>query len=83
MVGCLSFTVVSLSLQGDGGDSSPTLLAVHKGLVFFVGTAAPILVNWMLWPFVARHELRYALSSMLFFMSVAYRSNDPTILYPE
>ena len=55
------------------------MLAVVKGLSFLVGTVVSIVVNWVLWPFVARHELRYALSSMLFFMSVIYRSRKPDL----
>ncbi|KAF7560596.1 hypothetical protein G7046_g3567 [Stylonectria norvegica] len=74
LVGCFSFTVISLGLRNHTGSQSAELLAVHKGLVFFVGTTTPIIVNWILWPFVARHELRTALSSMLFFMSIIYRS---------
>ncbi|KAJ6437779.1 Brefeldin A-sensitivity protein 4 [Purpureocillium lavendulum] len=85
LVGCLSFTVISLGLQVNGADSdtSPALLAVLKGTVFVVGTVAPIPVNWVLWPFVARHELRYALSSMLFFMSVIYRGVVAKYVYFE
>ncbi|KAH7238918.1 hypothetical protein BKA59DRAFT_402587 [Fusarium tricinctum] len=74
LVGCLSFTVISLSLRSHSEDSSITLLGVHKGIVFFVGTIAPILINWILWPFIARHELRHALSSMIIFMSIMYRN---------
>lgn len=74
LVGCFSFTVISLGLRDSSNARSAALLAVKRGLVFFVGTAAPIIVNWLLWPFVARHELRSALSSMLFFMSIIYRS---------
>ncbi|KAF7546762.1 hypothetical protein G7Z17_g8193 [Cylindrodendrum hubeiense] len=81
LVGCLSFTVISLGLRNHSGASSATLLAVHKGLVFFVGTTTPIIVNWVLWPFVARHELRYALSSMVFFMSVIYRNVVANYVY--
>lgn len=76
-VGCLSFTVVSLSIQYSNRDDSVALLAVIEGLSFLVGTVVPIIVNWVLWPFVARHELRSALSSMLFFMSIIYRSKIP------
>lgn len=39
-----------------------------------MGTVVTVFVNWILWPFVARHELRRALSSMIFFMSIMYRS---------
>ncbi|RSL69146.1 hypothetical protein CEP54_002385 [Fusarium duplospermum] len=81
LVGCLSFTVISLSLRDHPGVSSAALLGVHKGLVFFVGTTTPIVVNWCLWPFVARHELRSALSSMLFFMSVMYRNVVANYVY--
>ncbi|KAM0426760.1 hypothetical protein ACHAPT_008076 [Fusarium lateritium] len=81
LVGCLSFTVISLGLRDHPGESSAALLGVHKGLVFFVGTTTPIVVNWILWPFVARHELRSALSSMLFFMSVMYRNVVANYVY--
>jgi hypothetical protein len=33
-----------------------------------------VVINWIWWPFVARHELRKAVSAMLFFMSIIYRS---------
>ncbi|KAI5467737.1 hypothetical protein BGZ63DRAFT_410626 [Mariannaea sp. PMI_226] len=81
LVGCLSFTVVSLSLRDHVGPSSVALIAIYKGLAFFIGTIAPIIVNWILWPFVARHELRYALSSMLFFMSTIYRNVVANYVY--
>jgi hypothetical protein len=74
LVGCISFSVISLGLQNHKGDAATNILAVAKGISFLIGTAVPILVNWVLWPFVARHELRFALSSMLFFMSIIYRS---------
>ncbi|KAF4984902.1 hypothetical protein FDECE_16993 [Fusarium decemcellulare] len=80
LVGCLSFTVISLGLRDHPGMSA-ALLGVHRGLVFFVGTTTPIVVNWVLWPFVARHELRSALSSMLFFMSVMYRNVVANYVY--
>ncbi|KAF4972415.1 hypothetical protein FSARC_982 [Fusarium sarcochroum] len=81
LVGCLSFTVISLSLRNHLGESSVALLGVHKGIVFFVGTIAPIIVNWVLWPFVARHELRFALSSMIFNMSIMYRNVVANYVY--
>ncbi|PFH57150.1 hypothetical protein XA68_15436 [Ophiocordyceps unilateralis] len=74
LIGCLSFTVISLRLQVESEGTSPTLLAVYSGVAFLIGATVPIVVNWVLWPFVARHELRRALSSMMFFMSVIYRS---------
>ncbi|KAH0601692.1 hypothetical protein MHUMG1_00571 [Metarhizium humberi] len=38
-------------------------------------------INWVLWPFVARRELRHALSSMLFFMSILYRNVVGSYVY--
>ncbi|PHH58933.1 hypothetical protein CDD82_2605 [Ophiocordyceps australis] len=82
LVGCMSFTVISQSLV-TSRDASPVLLAVLQGVVFLVGTTVPIVVNWALWPFVARHELRSALSTMMFFMSVVYRSVVGRYVYFE
>ncbi|KAF4978775.1 hypothetical protein FZEAL_4889 [Fusarium zealandicum] len=81
LVGCLSFTVISLGLRNHPDTSSAALIGVHKGLVFFVGITTPVVLNWILWPFIARHELRYALSSMLFFMSVMYRNVVANYVY--
>ncbi|KAL6873005.1 hypothetical protein J3F83DRAFT_713461 [Trichoderma novae-zelandiae] len=83
LVGCLSFTVVSLQLQAGQLPSSPASTAVLRGVIFLVGTTAPILVNWCLWPFVARHELRKSLSSMLFFLSIIYRNVVAKYIYFE
>ncbi|EYB31153.1 hypothetical protein FG05_09510 [Fusarium graminearum] len=81
LIGCLSFTVISLSLRNHSADASVTLLGVHKGVAFLVGTIAPIIVNWILWPFVARHELRGALSSMIYYMSIMYRNVVANYVY--
>lgn len=39
-----------------------------------VGVVASVIVNWILWPFVARHDLRKAVATMLFYSSIVYRS---------
>ncbi|TFB00295.1 Protein BRE4 [Trichoderma ghanense] len=83
LVGCLSFTVVSLQVQAGHLPSSPAVTAALRGVIFLVGTTAPIIVNWCLWPFVARHELRKALSSMLFFLSIIYRNVVAKYIYFE
>lgn len=75
----MSFTVVSLNLHNRPKDDAAVTFTIAMGLCFFVGTAVPILVNWVLWPFVARHELRSAMSSMIFFMSIIYRSTHPLL----
>lgn len=73
VVGCLSFTVVSLSAYTSRGQPSITTIAWTRGLAFAVGVIAAMLVNWMLWPFIARHELRKSLSSMMLHTAILYR----------
>ena len=67
VAGCLSFVVVSLNeyTLHDQAHGSVAKIAWTRGLAFVVGIMAAIVVNWFLWPFVARHELRKSLSSMM------------------
>jgi hypothetical protein len=61
--------------------SSPALHATIQGAAFAAGVVAAVVVNWVLWPFVARHELRKALSAMLFFQSIIYRGVVAKYIY--
>ncbi|KAF4455544.1 hypothetical protein F53441_2152 [Fusarium austroafricanum] len=81
LVGCLSFTVISLSLRGLSGNRYFAFVGVYEGLAFFVGTITPIIMNWVLWPFIARHELRFSLSFMIRCMSIMYRNVVATYVY--
>ncbi|KAL2755935.1 hypothetical protein ACRALDRAFT_2105296 [Sodiomyces alcalophilus JCM 7366] len=81
IAGCISFTVVSLSLVTAEGRPTPAFMAVTRGLAFLVGTVSAVVINWILWPFIARHELRKALSSMLFFQSIIYRNTLARYVY--
>ncbi|KAI1175218.1 hypothetical protein F4777DRAFT_340427 [Nemania sp. FL0916] len=100
MVGCISFTVISLSeisvsdasLLGipilisetsEGVQPSIAKTAATRGAVMIFGVIASILVNWVLWPFVARHDLRKGLASMLFNCSIVYRSTISQYVYYE
>ncbi|KAH9886537.1 hypothetical protein F4778DRAFT_798238 [Xylariomycetidae sp. FL2044] len=83
IVGCISFIVVSLAeVTAEGRPSPATIAAVH-GAAMVVGVFASILVNWLLWPFVARHDLRKAISSMMFYCSIVYRSIVSRYVYYE
>ncbi|CZT43096.1 probable BRE4 Protein involved in endocytosis [Rhynchosporium secalis] len=83
IVGCLSFTVVSLSSKAKNGLPSPVQIAWTRGLAFVVGVVAAVVVNWILWPFVARHELRKALSAMMIYSSIIYRGVVAKYVYFE
>lgn len=81
VVGCLSFTVVSLSAYTEGGHQSIVTIAWTRGLAFVVGLVAALTVNWVLWPFVARHELRKSLSSMMLHSAILYRGVIAKYIY--
>jgi hypothetical protein len=83
IVGCISFVVVSLSAKAADGFPSPAQIAWTRGLAFVVGVVAAVVVNWILWPFVARHELRKALSAMMIYSSIIYRSVVAKYVYYE
>ncbi|KAH8884678.1 hypothetical protein GQ53DRAFT_829632 [Thozetella sp. PMI_491] len=74
LVGCLSFTVTSLALLTGNQDTPPLATTISRGVAFVVGVVASVIINWIIWPFVARHELRKALSEMMFFLGVTYRT---------
>lgn len=80
-VGCISFTVVSLSAYTNGGQPSITRIAWASGSAFVAGVVAAVVVNWVLWPFIARHELRKSLSAMLLHSSLLYRGVVAKYIY--
>ncbi|TGJ80598.1 hypothetical protein E0Z10_g8157 [Xylaria hypoxylon] len=83
MVGCISFTVISLSEVIEGGRPSVAEIAATRGASMVFGVVASIIVNWVLWPFVARHDLRKGIASMIFNCSIAYRSIISQYAYYE
>jgi hypothetical protein len=58
-------------------------LSLSLGLAFVVGVVSAVVVNWILWPFVARHELRKSISAMLFHSAVIYRGVVSKYIYYE
>ncbi|KAI1403924.1 hypothetical protein F4819DRAFT_495116 [Hypoxylon fuscum] len=83
LVGCISFTVVSLAEVTAEGKPSPATVAATHGVTMVVGVVASIIVNWILWPFVARHDLRKAVATMMFYCSIVYRSIVSRYVYYE
>ncbi|KAK6956590.1 hypothetical protein Daesc_001869 [Daldinia eschscholtzii] len=84
LVGCISFTVVSLAEVAAEGSPSPATVAATHGVAMIVGVVASVIVNWVLWPFVARHDLRKATATMMFYCSIVSKyvyyeeGNEPT-----
>ena len=81
--GCVSFIVVSLTEYTYQGSLSVTKLAITHGMAFVVGITSAVVVNWILWPFIARHELRKSLSAMLFHSAIIYRGVVAKYIYYE
>lgn len=81
LVGCVSFTVVSLSAYTEKGQPSIVTVAWTRGLAFVVGVVAALIVNWVLWPFIARHELRKSLSAMMLHSAILYRGVVAKYIY--
>ncbi|KAI1481062.1 hypothetical protein F4774DRAFT_68035 [Daldinia eschscholtzii] len=83
LVGCISFAVVSLAEVAAEGSPSPATVAATHGVAMIVGVVASVIVNWVLWPFVARHDLRKATATMMFYCSIVYRSIVSKYVYYE
>ncbi|KZF22317.1 hypothetical protein L228DRAFT_221161 [Xylona heveae TC161] len=73
IIGCISYTVVSLTAYTDHAQPSIVTQTWTRGVAFLVGVMAAVVVNWVFWPFVARHELRKSLSSMMLHAAILYR----------
>lgn len=81
IVGCISFTVVSLSAYNNPDLHSISQLAWTRGTAFVVGVTSAVMMNWILWPFVARHELKKAISAMMLHMAIVYRGVVAKYIY--
>ena len=73
LIACITFTVISLIAYTDKGSSSAVDITWTRGLAFIIGVISAIVVNWVLWPFIARHELRKSLSTMMLHSAILYR----------
>jgi hypothetical protein len=74
LVGCLSFTIISLSAYTrDTRAGGIVHLTWTRGVACIIGITAAVVVNWIIWPFIARHELRKSVSTMLLHLAILYR----------
>ncbi|MCJ1248363.1 hypothetical protein MMC30_005580 [Trapelia coarctata] len=73
IIGCIAFTVVSLSEYDNAGRPSVAYIGWTRGITFVIGVVSAVVVNWILWPFVARDELRTSIANMLLHSAIIYR----------
>lgn len=83
LIGCVSFIIVSLNANLQDKQISIVDAAWAHGLAFVVGVVSAILISWILWPFVARHELRKSLSAMIYYSALIYRGVVADYIYYE
>ncbi|KAL8665444.1 MAG: hypothetical protein Q9168_007696 [Polycauliona sp. 1 TL-2023] len=81
LIGCISFTVISLGAVVDENRLPTVTIAWTRGLAFAVGIFASILTNWVMWPFIARHELKKSLATMMLHLAILYRSVVSKYIY--
>ncbi|KAI4262293.1 MAG: hypothetical protein L6R42_002529 [Xanthoria sp. 1 TBL-2021] len=81
LIGCISFVVISLGAVADENRLSATTIAWTRGFAFAVGIFASILTNWVMWPFVARHELKKSLATMMLHLAILYRGVVSKYIY--
>ncbi|KAI9794686.1 MAG: hypothetical protein M1833_007402 [Piccolia ochrophora] len=83
IVGCVSFIVVSLSAYNSDGHPSPSRIAWTRGTAIVVGIVAAVVVNWLFFGFIARHELRKSLSALMLHTAILYRGVVARYIYYE
>ncbi|RPB28446.1 hypothetical protein L211DRAFT_833409 [Terfezia boudieri ATCC MYA-4762] len=83
LMACLSFSVVSLTAYNCHGFPSAAQIAWTRGLAIVVGICAAVVLNWCIWPFVARHELRKAISAMMLNLAITYSGIVARFIYHE
>ena len=81
-IGCITFVIISLDTYTAQGEPSVITIAWTRGLAFVVGIIAAVTVNWVLWPFIARHELRKSISIMMLHSAILYRGVIAKYVYP-
>ncbi|ANB15586.1 Bre4p [Sugiyamaella lignohabitans] len=85
MIGCMAFTLVSLSLYDRRPIRVNELFAsvYPRVLSCEVGVVVSLLINWIMWPFVARHEVRKSMSILLSNISRTYLLVSDRYLYRD
>ncbi|KAI5839825.1 hypothetical protein DFP73DRAFT_200768 [Morchella snyderi] len=85
LMGCVAFSVVSVSAQtaaeATGSPAGAVRIAWTRGAALIVGIVSAVVVNWVIWPFVARHELRKSLSFMMLNLGISYRGVVARYIY--
>ncbi|SCU94145.1 LADA_0G06832g1_1 [Lachancea dasiensis] len=85
--GILCFTVIALESYGKG-ESDLNTAEIWKntwitGAALLCGILPSIPVNWIIWSFTARHELRMSVASLLAHIGQSYQSVADRYLYRD
>ncbi|ODQ64853.1 hypothetical protein NADFUDRAFT_4077, partial [Nadsonia fulvescens var. elongata DSM 6958] len=86
LIGCVGFTYVSLGLYLDSQyDQKVGVIQGTwvRGISLLAGLFSVILIDWVLWPFVARHEVRKSMFTILSNISQCYQIVTDRYLYHD
>lgn len=86
LFGCMSFTIVSLQLVAQQQRHGP--INVFKEcwtrlVSLEVGLLVAVVISWLFWPFVARHEVRKFMSVLLSNISKCYQIVSDSYIYRD
>lgn len=84
LIACIGFTLVSQSMylsKNTYEDTTTIKNAWTRGVAILVGVTSSILISWIFWPFVARHEVRKGMSVVLLHLSQSYKNVVDRYLY--
>lgn len=82
LIACISFTLVSQSMYQTKADDTAIIKdAWTRGVAIIVGVTSSICINWIFWPFVARHEVRKGMAIVLLYLSQSYQIVADRYLY--
>ncbi|KAF8476239.1 hypothetical protein BDZ91DRAFT_711231 [Kalaharituber pfeilii] len=83
LMACVTFSIVSLTVYNGYGFNSAAHVAWTRGVAIVVGICAAVVVNWCIWPFVARHALRKSISAMMFNLGIVYSGIVARYIYHD
>uniref|UniRef100_A0A060T7H2 ARAD1C21824p n=1 Tax=Blastobotrys adeninivorans TaxID=409370 RepID=A0A060T7H2_BLAAD len=80
LIGATAFTFVSLTIHG--GENIP-ISALIRYASIQIGIVIAVGISWILWPFVARHEVRKSVSTLISHISQSYQLLTERYLYKD
>ncbi|ODV62647.1 Bre4p ASCRUDRAFT_74984 [Ascoidea rubescens DSM 1968] len=84
-IGMITFSIVSLEIYINSENSIGSIWKTSWiiGSCIIISVITSIAMNWILWPFIARNEVRKSFAPLLLFLSQCYQSIADRYLYRD